>query len=216
MKLTILYFIAGLTAYLVAGVNPAILLSKLIYHEDIRTCGKGSGNPGFTNFKRVYGGKWAWLVMVLDIGKCVALMAVFGTLFKSYAANNGLDPKGLRQIGIAYVMLMASIGHDFPVWYGFKGGKGFLVNMAAVWFLDWRAGIMAFAILCLFLFTLKYMSLATMIAILSCPVMLLIHHGEPIAIVLSLIAALLMVYRHKENIGRLMKGEESKFSFFKK
>lgn len=215
MRLTLLFFFAGLTAYLVAGINPAILLSSLIYKEDIRTCGKGSGNPGFTNFKRVYGSKWAWLVMVLDIGKCVALLALFGSLFGKYAYAEGLQ-SDLRQVGIAYMMLMASIGHDFPIWYGFKGGKGFLVNMAAVWFLDWRAGVVAFAILCIFLFTIKYMSLATMLAILSCPVVLLLVKGEPAAIVLSLASAMLMVYRHKENISRLLNGTENKFYFFRK
>ncbi len=215
MSLGLLFFCAGVTAYLIAGLNPAILLSKAIYHEDIRTCGKGSGNPGFTNFKRVYGGKWAYVVMALDIGKCVALLAIFGDLFGKYAVINELDCN-LRQIGIAYTALCAAIGHDFPVWYRFQGGKGFLVNMAAVWFLDWRAGLVAFALLCIFLFTTKYMSLATMIAILSCPVVLLITGGEPIAIIISFLSALLMIWRHKENIKRLVKGTESKFSFFKK
>ncbi len=208
-------FCAGVTAYVIAGLNPAILLSKTIYHEDIRTCGKGSGNPGFTNFKRVYGSKWAFMVMLLDIGKCVALLAIFGDLFGKYAVINGLE-SNLRQIGIAYTAFWAAIGHDFPVWYGFHGGKGFLVNMAAVWFLDWRAGLVAFVILCIFLFTVKYMSLATMLSILSCPVVLLLTGGELIAIVISLLSALLMIWRHKENIKRLINGTESKFSFFKK
>ena len=214
MKLWMLYVIAGITAYLIAGINPAIVLSKLIYHEDIRTCGKGSGNPGFTNFKRIYGMKTAWLVMALDIGKCCALLAVFGALFGRYGADHELS-YDLRQIGVAYTMLKAGIGHDFPVWYGFKGGKAFLVNAAAVWFIDWRAGLVSLIILCLLLFTTHYMSLATMIAILSCPAVLLIIGAEPVAIILSAAAAVLMVIRHHENIGRLVKGTERKF-YFKK
>ncbi len=211
-KLILIYALAGVTAYLLAGINPAIVLSKAIYREDIRDNENGSGNPGFTNFKRVYGGRWAWLVMASDIGKCVLILAVFGAIFGFYASEYELD-YDLRQIGIAYTALCASVGHDFPLWYGFKGGKGFLVNIAAIWFYDWRAGLVGVVILCLFLFTLKYMSVATMLAVLSAPVTLLAVGAEPWAIGISFASAVLLVIRHKENIKRLMNGTERKFSF---
>ena len=210
--LIMIFAAAGITAYFVAGINPAIVLSKAIYNEDIRNNQNGSGNPGFTNFKRVYGSKWAWLVMGLDIGKCVLILAVFGYIFGRYGEVHGLDCN-LRQIGIAFTTLCASIGHDFPVYYGFKGGKGFLVNIAALWFYDWRAGFVGVVLLCLLLFTLKYMSVATMVAILSAPVVLLIVGAEPWAIILSLASAILLIVRHKENIKRLIGGTERKFSF---
>ncbi len=211
-KLFALFVVAGVTAYLLAGINPAIVLSKTIYGEDIRFNPGGSGNPGFTNFKRVYGGKWAWAVMALDIGKCVFILAIFGMLFRRYEVAHELG-YDLRQIGLAYTALCASIGHDFPVYYGFKGGKGFLVNIAALWFYDWRAGLVGVVLLCLFLFTLKYMSVATMIAILSAPVVLFFVGAEPVAVAISFVSALLMIVRHKENIRRLMHGTERKFSF---
>lgn len=214
IELICIFVIAGLAAYFLAGINPAIVLSRLIYHEDIRKNEKGSGNPGFTNFKRVYGMKWAWLVMVLDIGKCVLILAVFGNIFEDYAVRNCVTVN-LRQIGIAYTTLMASLGHDFPVWYGFSGGKGFLVNIAALWFYDWRAGLVGVIILCILLFTIKYMSVATMAAILSAPFTLMIVGAEPWAVVISLISALLMIVRHSGNINRLMHGTEKKFSFAK-
>jgi glycerol-3-phosphate acyltransferase PlsY len=213
-KLILIYAVAGVVAYLLAGVNPAIVLSKVIFKEDIRDNKEGSGNPGFTNFKRVYGGKWAWVVMALDIGKCVLILAVFGCVFGRYARENGPD-YNLRQIGLAYTTLCASIGHDFPVWYGCKGGKGFLVNIAALWFYDWRAGLVGVILLCLLLFTLKYMSVATLVAILSAPVTLLIVGAEPWAIIISFASAVLMILRHKDNIKRLLSGTERKFSFKK-
>ncbi len=212
MKLILIYVLAAGVAYFLAGINPAIVLSKAIYREDIRNNENGSGNPGFTNFKRVYGGKWAWLVMALDIGKCVLILAVFGAIFGKYAEENGLD-YDLRQIGIAFTTICASLGHDFPAWYGFKGGKGFLVNIAALWFYDWRAGLVGVVLLCLLLFTLKYMSVATMVAILSAPITLMIVGAEPWAIIFSFVSAVLMIVRHKENIKRLMSGTERKFSF---
>ncbi len=213
-ELILIFVISGICAYLIAGINPAIVLSRLIYHEDIRDNKKGSGNPGFTNFKRVYGLKWAIVVMLLDIGKCVLILFVSGIFFKNYQEKAGLD-YNLCQIGYAYTALMASIGHDFPVWYRFKGGKGFLVNIAALWFYDWRAGLVGVVILCLFLFTLHYMSVATMLAILSAPVVLWIVGAEPVAIVLSFVSAVLMIVRHSENIKRLINGTEKKFSFRK-
>ena len=212
LELLLIYLAAGITAYLLAGVNPAIVISKAVFKEDIRNNKNGSGNPGFTNFKRVYGGKWAWVVMALDIGKCVLILAVFGHIFGNYAEEHQFG-YNLRQVGIAYTTLCASIGHDFPVWYGFKGGKGFLVNIAALWFYDWRVGLVGVVLLCILLFTLKYMSVATMAAILSAPATLIIIGAEPAAVLLSLASAILMIVRHHENISRLLNGNERKFSF---
>ena len=78
--MTVLIFVlTAVVSYFVAAVNPAILLSNLVYHRDIRK--EGSGNPGFTNFHRVFGGKLSWLVFVLDIGKCVAVSLIAGLVF---------------------------------------------------------------------------------------------------------------------------------------
>ena len=72
---TAVWFISAACAYLLGGLNTAIVFSKLIYHEDIRT--RGSGNPGFTNFKRVYGWKFAWLVLLVDVTKAVLPCLIF-------------------------------------------------------------------------------------------------------------------------------------------
>ena len=105
MNEVLLYIVAAVTAFLFSGVNPSIILSKLIYHEDIRE--KGSGNPGFTNFKRVYGNRYAWFVFALDILKCVIFCAVFGALFDKYY--------GTYQLGVAFTGFFAMLGHCFPV-----------------------------------------------------------------------------------------------------
>ena len=129
--------IAAVCAYLVSGLNPAIILSKSIYHKDIREC--GSGNPGFTNLKRTFGNKWAWWVFVLDLGKAAAVVALFAFLYSRFGGD--------YQFGAAFTGLFAMAGHAFPVWYGFKGGKGFLVYMSIIWFVSWRAGLVAAAVL---------------------------------------------------------------------
>jgi len=198
----LLYILSALTAYLVAGWNPAITFSKAIYKKDIREC--GSGNPGFTNFKRSFGNRWAWFVLLLDLFKAAVVVGISAMLFEQYF--------GMYQLGAAYTGLFALLGHAFPIWYGFKGGKGFLVSLSTVLVLDWRVGLMATLIMVVLLLTTKYMSLSTVTAMLLCPVFLLLF-GTPIKAVLIITAIVLFVaIRHKENFKRLIAGTESKFS----
>ncbi len=136
-----IFIIAALSAYLISGLNPAIILSSLIYHEDIRKNPNGSGNPGFTNFKRCYGLKWAWLVMLLDISKAIVLELIFGWLFTIFVGENQ------RLLGIAWTGLFAMIGHAYPCWYKFKGGKAFLVCVTTLFLINWKAGLFAFILL---------------------------------------------------------------------
>ena len=194
--------IAAVCAYLVSGLNPAIILSKSIYHKDIREC--GSGNPGFTNFKRTFGNKWAWWVFVLDLGKAAAVVALFAFLYSRFGGD--------YQFGAAFTGLFAMAGHAFPVWYGFKGGKGFLVYMSIIWFVSWRAGLVAAAVLVVLLLTAKFMSLASMCAVTSTILWLAVfREAGPVTIILCAVQVLFIIYRHKENIVRLAKGTESKF-----
>lgn len=202
----LLYSTGMIFPFLLSGINPAIVLSKLIYHKDICSC--GSGNPGFTNFKRTFGNKWAWWVLVFDLLKGALSVVVFACLFEWKL--------GEWQFGAAYAGLFAMLGHAYPVYYKFKGGKGFLVYMSVVWFIDWRAGLIAVAIMLLLLFTTKYMSLATNLAMLSCPITLLICKASPWVIGLCTVSVLFMLWRHRENIKRLFKGTESKTYLFGK
>ena len=198
----ILYILAAVCGYVIAGMNPAIALSKAIYKKDIREC--GSGNPGFTNFKRTFGNKWAWWVLVLDLSKAAVVVGLFAWLL----SRQGVD----FQLGAAYTGMFCMLGHAFPFQFKFKGGKGFLVYMSMIWFVDWRAGLLATALLVVLLLTTKYMSLSTMIAVVSSSVLLcFIGDRNPWVIGLCMAQALFMVIRHKENIKRLIKGKEHKF-----
>lgn len=212
MKATdiILFFAAALVSYLVSGLNPAIILSRAIYHKDIRTC--GSGNPGFTNFKRSFGGRYAWFVFLLDIAKGAVLFLAFGLLFRHI--------RGEWATGVAVSAVFAMLGHAFPVWYGFRGGKGFLVCLTASWFLDWRAGLVGTAVMTVLLLTVRLMSLATMCGMaLSAGVLWLLFaladFGWLPAALFSL-CVLFMILRHHENIVRLCHGTEKKFYIFGK
>ena len=200
------YIISAVFAYFVSGLNPAIIMSKAIYKKDIRTC--GSGNPGFTNFKRVFGNKYAWFVFVLDILKGAVISVVAGLLFRAYV--------GSWALGVAYAGLFAMLGHAFPIYYGFKGGKGFLVCLSTVWFIDWRAGAIATAVLVIMLPLTKYMSLSTMSALVAGAVAVAAFGGGLAVSIMYAVCVLFVIVRHKQNIVRLFQGTESKFSFGKK
>ena len=207
MKPIRLYLICAVFAYLFGGLNPAIMLSKLIYHRDIRTL--GSGNPGFTNFKRTFGGRYAWFVFLLDISKGALLCLIFCPLFEKIV--------GSYQLGAAFTGVFAMLGHSFPVWYRFRGGKGFLVGATTIFFIDWRVGLIAAAVMLSLLFTVKYMSLSVIVAAAICPIGLIIFGVDSPAVVwLCLSAVCLMIARHAPNIRRLINGNESKFHLFDK
>ena len=201
-----LYVLAAVCGYLIAGLNPAIALSKAIYQKDIREC--GSGNPGFTNFKRTFGNKWAWWVLVLDLSKAAVVVGIFAFL---------LSCQGVAfQFAAAYTGIFCMLGHAFPLLYKFKGGKGFLVCLSTVYVIDWRVGLIATGIMIGLLLTTKYMLLSTTLAMLLCPV-LLIPFGSSVAVILMVTACVLfMAIRHRENFMRLIQGKESKFVLKKK
>ncbi len=199
---------AAIISYLLGGLNGAIMLSKLVYHQDIRE--HGSNNPGFTNFKRVYGnGFVTWLVLIIDILK--AALPVFATAFVMWKLFD------LWQTGAQFAGLFAMIGHCFPVWYRFKGGKAFIAGFSTIWFVDWRMALVATAVFFLVLFIGKYMSVASCSAALFCPIALACLSPQNIWVeLMAIAAALLVILRHLPNFKKLVKGKESKFSLSSK
>ena len=198
----ILYILAAVCGYLVAGLNPAISLSKAIYKKDIREC--GSGNPGFTNFKRTFGNKWAWWVLVLDLSKAAIVVGLFAWLLSC----QGVD----FQFAAAYTGIFCMLGHAFPIQFKFKGGKGFLVCLSTMYIIDWRVGLIATGMMIVLLLITKYMSLSTTFAMLLCPILLILFGASAPVILMATFSAVFMAVRHKENFARLIQGKESKFA----
>ncbi len=199
------FILAAVVPYLVAGINPSIMLSKLIYKEDIRTV--GSKNPGFTNFKRVFGWKFGWLVLLFDFSKGAIVCLLSGLLFR--------EAWGCFQLGASYGAFFGMLGHAYPVWYGFKGGKTVLVWMSSIWFVDWRAGLIAIGVMLLLLFTVRFMSLASMSAGISFVIAIGVFGTKHVAVLpICAVSVLLLIWRHRPNIERLLSGEEKKFNLF--
>lgn len=208
MMMAVVLAVSAVFSYLLGGLNGAILLSNLVYKQDIREY--GSKNPGFTNFKRTYGnGFVTWLVLIIDILK-TALPVFITALVMAIAFDQW-------QLGAQFSGLFCMIGHCFPVWYKFKGGKAFIAGFATIWFVDWRMTLMAMALFFIVLFAGKYMSVASCTAALFCPIALACLSPASIWVeLMSIAGALIVILRHTPNFKKLIRGEESKFSLSSK
>lgn len=191
-----LAIIFGIFAYLLGSVNTAIIVCQFLKLPDPRT--GGSKNPGATNVLRVAGRNPAILVLVADVLKgfiAVFLAGMFG-------------PSGF---GLAFVALAATLGHVFPVFYGFQGGKGVATALGGFLGLSFPIGIVCLVIWALTLFVTRYASLSSLIAVSSAPILLLFANlGYFIP---TLAIAGLVAWRHLENIARLRAGTENKMDF---
>ena len=195
------WILAAVCAYLLGSLNFGVIISKLFYHQDLRTL--GSGNAGATNALRVMGPKMALPVLLGDILKAVIACCIG----KALAGKDGT----------VLAFLFVVLGHMYPVYFGFRGGKGVLAGATAFCMVDWRAFLVVFAVFLVLVLLTRYVSLGSVTAAVLMPLMLWLCHPDPLWHTLAaLIVAALIVYRHRSNIGRLLHGTESKLSFHKK
>ena len=192
--------------YLLGGINGAILLSKLVEKDDVRR--HGSGNAGFTNFFRNYGKRTSLLVILIDAAKAAVSCLLGGWL---------LGKCGLRTEGMLLGGLAATLGHDFPAFLGFRGGKGIVCGFATALVTEWRVGLILLAVFALVYFLTHYVSLASVLCALGLFVSFwLFYPGRPFVLILSGCLSALAIFLHRENIGRLVRGQERKTYFFKR
>ena len=193
-------------AYLLGNLNGAILISRLIAQEDVRT--KGSGNAGLTNFTRNYGSKSSIFVILIDVGKAVAACLLGGLLLKS---------SGLYEEGVALGGLGVILGHDFPALLGFKGGKGILSGVTVALMMDWRLGLLVFGIFLIAYLLTHYVSLGSVLSSGSFGFFYAWVHPEKVfPIVVGFFLSGLIVWMHRANIVRLIKGQERKTNLLSK
>ena len=202
MKLTLYLLAIALSSYLLGSINGAIITSKYIYKKDVRQF--GSGNPGLTNFYRVFGVKGTALVLVIDILKSV-IPAIFGGWL--------LGKLGMRTLGAEAAAFFVMVGHSFPAYYKFRGGKTVLAAGAALFVIDLRVAIASWVVfLCVMLLT-RFVSLGSMAAGVAYPVSAAIFGLGPWCFLIAALSAALLLFRHKANIQRLVNGTESRISF---
>ena len=195
--------ICAIAAYLIGSANGAIISSKYFFHKDIRQY--GSGNAGLTNFYRVFGKTGALLVIAIDIGKTVLAVYVGALVYRHFGGD--------LKTGELFFGFCTMLGHVFPVFYRFRGGKAVLAAGTLVMIFDWRIGLIVLAIFALIVLIFRYVSLGSIIGGAAFPIFTIIF-GHPImCIILSFMCAALMIGRHSENMYRLAKGKESRFYY---
>ena len=201
MMLWLALTLSALLGYLFGNLNGAILISKLVKHEDVRT--HGSGNAGLTNFLRSYGGAVTLIVVLIDFGKTVAA-CLLATLFLPR------DPLLAKIVAGAGVQL----GHVFPVFFGFHGGKGILCGAAIALVTDWRVFVIAMPVFILLFFATRLVSLASLTAVACFGVLYAVFYpARPEIWIITICEAAFAFVMHRGNIVRLLHGQERKTYF---
>ena len=201
-----IYLPVALVSYFLGCINGAVLTSKLFYHDDVRK--HGSGNAGLTNFYRTYGVKYVLCVIVLDMGKAVAAALFAVLLLRFYGAD-----AALLVLGKYFAGLFCLIGHIFPITEHFKGGKGVLCCATLLLCLDWRIALTAWGLFLVIVLLTRYVSLGSVCAAISFPIMTHIVYASARLDAVSALMAVLVIWAHRANIVRLVRGTESKFRF---
>jgi acyl phosphate:glycerol-3-phosphate acyltransferase len=191
-------------AYLIGSIPTAVWVSRHFFEIDIREY--GSGNAGATNVFRVLGPKWGTWVMIIDMMKgfiAVKLALLLPQYFDSETQLQNL------QLGLG---LAAVLGHIFPIWAEFKGGKGVATLFGIVLGISPWTAISCVGIFALVLYLTRFVSLSSILASIAFPVFILVifNVDNPTYRIFAIAIALLVLLTHQKNIGRLLKGIESK------
>ena len=197
--------IAALVSYLLGNLNGAVCVSALM-HDDVRT--HGSGNAGLTNFIRNYGAGRSLYVILIDAGKAYLACLVSGLL---------LEPYDMYLTGMAIGGTAVMLGHDFPALLGFKGGKGILSGLFIALAIDWRIGVMILGFFLVAYLLTQYVSLGSILGGIGFAAgFAVFHHDNLVVMICGVFMGLLAVFMHRENIVRLVKGQERKTNLFSK
>ena len=202
------YVLVGLVAYLIGSINFAIIFSKKFAGFDVRE--KGSKNAGTTNVLRTVGKKVALLTLVCDILKGVA--AILAAILAKHVWE-GLDITTLKYIAGFMVIL----GHTFPIFFEFRGGKGVATAIGVLLMLNWKIGLICLVFGLLIIAFSKMVSLGSISAAILFPVLTIFLQENVglVGIVFSFLIAALVVFNHRSNIKRIKEGKENKLSFKK-
>lgn len=205
----VLTIILAIVCYLIGSINSSILISKIVSGKDIRE--SGSGNAGATNMLRTMGKKYAIITLVIDILKGVAAI-----ILAKLAIRFGVMDTVTYIAGVAVVL-----GHNFPVFFGFRGGKGVATSLGVVLMLDWKIGLIVLIIALTIMAITRYVSLGSVMAAVvfiavQTAVMLVTNTFDIIRFICVMALGVLLIIRHRSNILRLIRGEENKLGSKKK
>ena len=191
------YMIEIILGYIFGSISPSVLLTKLVFKKDVRD--EGSGNAGATNVARVFGMKAGFLTLGCDVLKIVIPMLV-GMLLDG--------DRGVCVAGVAGI-----IGHCFPAFFNFRGGKGVSVAATIAIFLGWQVLVIALSAFILVVLITRIVSISSIVAAITLFSMTVVFYGDnTYMLILAAVTAVLVIFMHRENIKRLIRGQEKKFT----
>ncbi len=210
------YIIIAIIAYLIGSINFSILISKKKAGYDIRQ--KGSGNAGTTNMLRNLGKKYAAITLICDVLKGVVAIGI------AIIVGNILgDTNKALLVQIAGVAVV--IGHTFPIFFGFKGGKGVATSLGILLMTNWQLGLICLVFALVLMALTRVVSMGSIAAAILYPVLTLFVGGGHYIVessglgngyfIHSVILAIIVIFNHRENIKRILSGTENKISFNK-
>lgn len=204
------YIIVSIIAYLLGSISFSVIFSKKIGGFDVRT--KGSGNAGSTNVLRTVGKKAAVLTLLCD-----CLKGVVAVLVAVIAGNIAKSVDSVLLVQLAGIFVV--VGHSFPIFFKFKGGKGVATSLGVILIINWRIGLICLVFALLLMILTKFVSLGSVAAAILFPVLTIFIHSNYIVsgnyIIFGIILALFVIYNHRSNINRLLEGKENKLDFSK-
>ena len=206
------YIIVGIVAYLIGSISFSVIISKRVAGFDVRE--KGSGNAGATNMLRSVGKKAAVLTLLCDALKGV--LAIIVAIVAGAIAKNSDKALLVQMAGILVV-----VGHTYPVFFGFKGGKGVATSLGVLLMTNWKIGLICLVFALVLMALTRIVSMGSVGAAILFPVLtLFIHTNYTISegssyLVYSIILALIVAFNHRSNIRRILNGTENKLSFKK-
>ena len=205
------YIVVAIIAYLIGSINFSVIISKKMAGFDVRE--KGSGNAGTTNMLRSVGKKAAAITLICDILKGVIAIFIARGIGAIWTNLNGA-----LLVQIAGILVV--IGHTFPIFFKFKGGKGVATSLGVLLTLNWQIGLICLVFAIVLMVLTQMVSVGSIAAAILYPV-LAIFIGENYIvpgnyIISSIILAVIVVFNHRSNVKRILTGTENKISFKKK
>ena len=196
-----------LVSYIIGSFPTAVWVGKIFHNIDIRE--HGSYNAGATNTFRVLGNKWGWIVLFVDIGK--GYLAASLPFFLSSLYYGFKDEVLILQL---IASLCAVVGHVFPVFANFRGGKGVATTLGIILAINLDTALISLAIFLIVFLMTQYVSLGAIIASILFPFIsfFAMHEDARIMIIFSILVSLIVLFSHRKNINRLLRGEENKMN----
>ena len=203
-----IFLILILASYIIGSFPTAVWVGKIFHNIDIRE--HGSHNAGATNTFRVLGNKWGWIVLFVDIGK--GYLAASLPFFLSSLYYGFKDEVLILQL---VASLCAVVGHVFPVFANFRGGKGVATTLGIILAINLDTALISLAIFLIVFIITQYVSLGAIIASILFPFIsfFAMHEDARIMIIFSILVSLIVLFSHRKNINRLLRGEENKMNF---